>query len=165
ARIRFRKRGADTEQVLLYCDVNLKSGSLRKAPGFMTLLRSLKPANTFVKAASYLMAGNDFGKIRSVVLEVSHTVFQDDTGVPLRELDLSRWDIQLFGAYNRPIRGFGEYTRQQELMELYAATAPADIQHLPLSMGYHHRNQTKQSHMLLTLRDAQCGATEDASKK
>lgn len=148
-RLRFKKRGTDSVQELIYFDRNLKDNALVSTPEFEAYIRGLGPTNTFVKAASYLMATKSFSRVRALVLEVSQTLFQDDTGVPLRELKTSDWKVSLFGEYTWPISGFGRYTHQPELMARYQASDPSTLQRLPFKMGYHHFGERKQNHMFV----------------
>jgi hypothetical protein len=155
-RIRFRARGRDYVQELIYFDIDLKDAALAETPGFPKFIHSLGPTHSFLKAASYLMATKAFARIRALVLKVSWTLFQDDTGIPLRILDRADWTIEeLFGTYSWPISGFGTYTHQPDLMALYKARTPAQQKRLPFSMGYHQSRERHQSHMLVTRR-AEC---------
>jgi len=148
--IKFRDRDGGQTQELLYFDVNMDNEHVVQIPGFTKFLETIKPTNTFLKAASYLMCCSKFSKTRAIVLETSQTIFQDDTGVPLRNLDTSIWDLQLYGEYTWPISDFGSYTHQSRLMALYQKTPAAEIEHLPFPMGYHYWGAQKQNHMMVT---------------
>ena len=148
--IKFRDRGGGQPQELLYFDVNMDNEHVVQIPGFTKFLGTIKPTNTFLKAASYLMCCSKFSKTRAIVLETSQTIFQDDTGVPLRNLDTSIWDLQLYGEYTWPISDFGSYTHQPSLMALYKKTEAAQIKQLPFPMGYHYWGAQKQNHMMVT---------------
>ena len=149
-RVKFRDRNGGALQELLYFDVNMDNEHVVKIPGFVKFLGTIKPTNTFLKAASYLMCCTKFKKTRAVVLETSQTIFQDDTGVPLRNFDTSVWDLQLYGEYTWPISNFGTYTHQHDLKALYAKTPADQIKHLPFPMGYHYWGAKKQNHMMAT---------------
>jgi hypothetical protein len=149
-RIRFRDRGSSGSQELLYFDANMDTEHIGKHQGFAQFLSQQKPTNTFLKAASYLMCCRLFKETREIVLGASQTIFQDDTGVPLRYLDTSLWGLQLYGEYTWPTRDFGRYTAQPDLMALYKATPAAKIKHLPFPMGYHYWGEQKQNHLMAT---------------
>jgi hypothetical protein len=62
--------------------------------------------------------------IRNYILDNSNLVLQDDTGVPFRDFEASKWDVQLFGAYSHPDRPFQrEY--QRDLAKAFQAKANA----------------------------------------
>ena len=56
-----------------------------------------------------------FNYIRESVLACAEHLFQDDTGVPLRYLDLSKYEVKLFGEYTKPIKNFGDRMEQEDL--------------------------------------------------
>ena len=143
-RIQFRDRKSGDIQELLYFDLNVNDSHLAKNPGFPAFMRTIGRTNTFIKAASYLMCCPDFSVTRSIVLEVSETIFQDDTGISLKYFDESIWALQLYGEYTWPIKDFAPYTHQPDLMKRYQETEAALIKHLPFPMGYHYWRDQKQ---------------------
>ena len=150
-RFRFRDRGSETVQELIYFSVNQHDDGLARRPGYVKFLKTLGPTNTFMKAASYLLfgrTGEGFVTTREVILENSQTLFQDDTGVPVKYLKTDRWSLQLYGKYTRPIADFGRSCYQEE--KLYDDTPRADIKRLPFAMGYHIVGDKVQNHMLAT---------------
>ena len=149
-RIQFRDRKSGDIQELLYFDLNVNDSHLAKNPGFPAFLRTIGRTNTFIKAASYLMCCYDFSVTRSIVLEVSETIFQDDTGISLKYFDESIWALQLYGEYTWPIKDFDPYTHQPDLMKRYQETEAALIKHLPFPMGYHYWGDQKQNHIIAT---------------
>ena len=149
-RIRFRDRESGNTQELLYFDFNVDNNHLLKTPGFPAFLRTIGRTNTFIKAASYLMCCSQFSESRSLVLEISETIFQDDTGIPLRYFDESVWALQLYGEYTWPTKDFGTYSHQPDLMKRYQETEAVLIKHLPFPMGYHSWGAQKQNHLIAT---------------
>lgn len=149
-RITFRDRKAGAMQEVLYFDLNVHDGHLTKAPNFPTFLRTIGRTNTFIKAASYLMCCNEFSVVRSIVLEISETIFQDDTGISLKYFNESIWALQLYGEYTWPTKDFGSYTHQPDLMKRYQETEASQIKHLPFPMGYHYWGAQKQNHIIAT---------------
>jgi len=149
-RITFRDRKDGAMQEVLYFDLNVHDGHLTKAPNFPTFLRTIGRTNTFIKAASYLMCCNEFSVVRSIVLEISETIFQDDTGISLKYFDESIWTLQLYGEYTWPTKDFESYTHQPDLMKRYQDTEAPQIKHLPFPMGYHYWGAQKQNHIIAT---------------
>tara|TARA_B110000116_G_scaffold33337_1_gene25386 strand:- start:1122 stop:1748 length:627 start_codon:yes stop_codon:yes gene_type:complete len=149
-RIRFRDRESGNTQELLYFDLNVDNNHIVKTPGFPAFLRTIGRTNTFIKAASYLMCCSQFSESRSLVLEISETIFQDDTGIPLRYFDESVWALQLYGEYTWPTKDFGTYSHQPDLMKRYQETEAVLIKHLPFPMGYHYWGAQKQNHLIAT---------------
>ena len=103
---------------------------------FIASLKALAPFTTFVKSASYLMHDDRFGTIRSMVLNDSSSILQDDTGVPFRFFDTSAWALTLYGKYTKPIADFN-YGFQKDLDAAFAQ--PGAARDLPFTFGYHWR--------------------------
>ena len=71
--------------------------------------------------------------IRNYILQNSNLVLQDDTGVPFRDFEASKWHVQLFGAYSHPDRPFRrEY--QRDLARAFQANT--NVRELGFSLGY-----------------------------
>jgi hypothetical protein len=139
--------GSGPEQTLYYFSTDLGDGGVAKS-GFLRFCDQLKPGNSFVKSASYLMHGGGFSSVRNFVLETSKVIVQDDTGVPVRMFKEDTWSVKPFGRYTRPIPVFsGMY--QPQMTTLFNREKPAP---LDFSIGY--RWGTNQSHLLLATRKA-----------
>ena len=153
--IRFRFRDRDTARIqeLIYFSVNQHDEVLAEHPDYVRFLRSMGPTNTFMKAASYLLfgrTGEGFITTRKIILERSQTLFQDDSGMPLKYLGPESWDRQLYGKYTPPISDFGASCYQEDLEALYEETPRSQIKRLPFAMGYHIVGDKVQNHMFLT---------------
>ena len=86
-----------------------------------------------LKSASFLPHWRMCDSIRNYILENSNLVVQDDTGVPFRDFEASKWDVRLFGAYSHPDRPFQrEY--QRDLAKAFQAKA--NVRELGFSLGY-----------------------------
>ena len=55
-----------------------------------------------------------FSYIRNIVLKKSKFELQDDSGISYKFFDKTKWNIQLFGTYERPIPVFS-YAYQADL--------------------------------------------------
>jgi hypothetical protein len=142
----FRNQGSDTLRELYYYNVDVSDNGLNKTPGFLTYLRNQGKVNTFVKSASYLMHYSSFTKMRNTVIEISQTIFQDDTGIPYKHMKSNKnFETVLFGEYTRPVKDFGDYVFQNDLDSLYKTNVVKNT--LPFHLGYHWGDK-KQSQQL-----------------
>lgn len=91
----------------------------------------------YFKAASYLPHDGNFSGIRDWVLANSRVVLQDDSGIPFRYYDSSKWETTLLGTYSSPIPVFSKF-RQADLAAAYSAAA-GTTPSIPFGSGYHLR--------------------------
>jgi hypothetical protein len=130
--IEFRKPGSPIVQRLHYFTLDATDKGLEHYPEFIAYLNSLAPTNTFLKAASYLLHGQEFRKLRNTLLSVSDFLVQDDTGLPFNALQPKHWDVHLYGTYETPIPPF-QRAFQPTLDKAYRAARPDP---LPFEFGY-----------------------------
>lgn len=135
-KITFRRGGDGPVQTLFYFDCDLSNGG---NPAVINFCRNLGPGNSLLKSSSYLMHRDSFSKVRSMLLDVSLTLVQDDSGIPIRFFDPQRWIVRFYGAYIGPIELFKEHY-QQDLAELYRRSRPKELN---FGVGYRfNRSQT-----------------------
>ena len=98
------------------------------AAGTMAYIDKLDNATTtcFIKSASYLMHTTYFSMIRDAILTHVSAIMQDDSGIPWRFYDQSKWDIQLYGSFSEPISMFEKYP-QPDLRDAYQTSQPKPI--------------------------------------
>lgn len=131
-RITFTK-GGHVPQTLYYFSTDLADYAVAKT-GFLKWMRSLGSVRSFAKAASYLMHGPNFSKVRQVLLDRSTLLIQDDSGIPVRFFEPAQWSVGVSGRYLGPLPIFlKDHPPQAQLKELYDRdpTVP-----LPFSFGY-----------------------------
>lgn len=121
------------------------NGGLKARPELVTYIEAFGKANTFVKAASYLLHYETFSTIKDLTQKKSVSLLQDDTGIPYRFLakDFNQF---LYGKYTIPVKNFsatGHY--QKDLAKLYADSTK--VKSLPFSLGYHWQDKN-QNYML-----------------
>jgi hypothetical protein len=121
------------------------NGGLKARPELVTYIEAFGKANTFVKAASYLLHYETFSTIKDLTQKKSVSLLQDDTGIPYRFLakDFNQF---LYGKYTIPVKNFsatGHY--QKDLAKLYADSSK--VKTLPFSLGYHWQDKN-QNYML-----------------
>ncbi|MBS1557435.1 MAG: hypothetical protein JST69_01805 [Bacteroidetes bacterium] len=149
--VKFRLRNTETKMMktVYYFAVSISNDGLKIRPGLVKFIKGRGPYNTFVKSASYLMHdGKQFSKIRSLVLDNTVTLFQDDTGVPYRFFENKpEWKGIFFGNYVPPVEDFARGLYQASLDSAFKRAA----QPLPFSLGYHW--STRKQHYMLFAKD------------
>jgi hypothetical protein len=132
-------------QTLYYFSTNLHNSGARST-GFLKWCQTLGPGDSFVKSASYLMHDNNFSTVRDFLLENSASITQDDSGIPLRFFDQSKWTLKPFGNYVGPISLFAN-SYQPKLKELFVkAKAPR------IDFGIGYRWRPGETNLLLAIR-------------
>jgi hypothetical protein len=132
---------------MLYVRVNLINDELDKQPGFQAWTRTFAPANSFLKAASFILHDNAFSKPRTLLLDASAAVVEDDSGIPYRAFQKGEWDFTCFGKYLVPRDPF----ERQYQRDLDKACSELPPQPLPFMIGYRKLNDT---FLLLAVRKA-----------
>jgi hypothetical protein len=120
------------EQTLYYFETNLANYAMKVNPGFIKFCEQLGTVRSFVKAASYLMHLEEFGDARNFLLEHSAAILQDDSGIPLKDFDSSKWMLRFFGSYTGPIEIFKKFYQR----DLAAAYVSSNAPPLTFSFGY-----------------------------
>jgi hypothetical protein len=126
-------------QLLNYYSADLSNRGLRKSSKSISFLKDYvsNASNGFVKSASYLMHyDSTFSTIQQLVLNKNKYFVQDDTGVPFKKFDLSKWNIELYGIYEKPIKDFSVSLYQKQLDDAYKNSAYYKGG-LKFSLGYH----------------------------
>lgn len=130
-------RALQKYQTVYYFQQNAVNVELRNKPEFLAFLSRDKNSFMLIKSASYLLHDPQFTTIRDTLLNTSTYLVQDDTGVPYAVLKARRWNITIYGIYQRPVSDFN-YGYQLDLAALYSSTP--NVKPLPFSFGYHWRN-------------------------
>ena len=145
--VKFILRNLDTKRLktVYYFSTDISNGGMEKRPGLTKFILARAPFNTFVKSASYCMHdGKQFSSIRSLVVDNTVTLFQDDTGVPYRFFEKKpEWHGTFFGEYVAPVEDFSRGLYQPELDSAFKRGS----QPLPFSLGYHW--STRKQHYML----------------
>ncbi|MEC8757180.1 MAG: hypothetical protein VXX44_03950 [Bacteroidota bacterium] len=118
------------EKKLYYFAYDLSNSNLSSNPRLFDFLESFGKHNVLVKSASYLMHNSSFSIIREYLMNTSHLVVQDPSGIPYRKLVAAGCSVDLHGTYTRPIPLFSGYS-QSSLKE--AIKSAPD---LPFMIGY-----------------------------
>ena len=126
-------------QLLNYYSADLSNNGLRNSSKSLKFMKNYisDSSNGFVKSASYLMHyDSTFSTIQQLVLNKNMYLVQDDTGVPFKKFDLNKWNIELYGVYEKPIKDFSETLYQKSLDDAYQNNKYYKGG-LKFSLGYH----------------------------
>ncbi|GAB4109613.1 MAG: hypothetical protein OHK0057_32530 [Thermoflexibacter sp.] len=124
-------------KTVYYFRQDLSNNGLKQNPNFMKMLQNLPSCNTYFKSASYLLHYPYFMDLRSLILEKSKCILQDDTGVPFRFFDRAKWDLAVYGVYDKPIKDFRKM-EQKDLKNFYdSLKSLRAVKPMPFDLGYH----------------------------
>ena len=145
-KISFVDSATGVHKVLYYISADLSDEGLKRNSGLLHFCSHFGPANSFLKAASYLLHGNGFDLARNYLMQASASILQDDSGIPLRSFSPDKWTLRFFGAYNGPIDLFKNYY-QPDLRQYYATSAPQ-----PLAFNFGYQWNPKNALLILAVR-------------
>lgn len=143
-KISFTSPGKSQPQTVYYFSLDLSNEGLQKTPEFTQFVKQFPTPNTYLKAASYLMHNDSFSTIRDFILSQSSSVFQDDSGMPVKYFDKAKWDVNLFGNYTAPIDLFS-VRYQPDLRQMYQT----DKNIKPLTFGIGYKYEVNESNLML----------------
>jgi hypothetical protein len=143
--------GNGPRQTLYYFSTNLADGSFQRS-GFSAFLAKFGPADSLIKSASYLLHGANFAGVRTLLLNRSATVVQDDSGIPLTYFESPKWRVQAFGHYAGPIPMFANFY-QPRMAEMFQSASP-------LEFGIGYRWRKNESNLLLAQSGSQLSNEE-----
>lgn len=141
------------QKTLYYFSIDLADRSLLKKPHFEEFLNQYGQVVTFIKSASYLMHEKDFSMIRTLILDHSRVVLQDDSGIPLKYFaradsnnaeQKKGFELTFYGAYKEPIRLFKQFY-QENLKKSYADSSKTK----PLLFRIGYQTPTNKSNLLV----------------
>ena len=143
--ILFAEKGNKEVKCARYFTLDIVNTS-RQVDKFDAYMRKHSEFTTIIKSASYLMHWSNFSKIRNLVLEVSDSIIQDDTGVPYSFFrNNSNWNVTHFGRYHRPIPVFNiNYQKDLDEDNKRYSTVP-----IPFVYGYGYGYAGITYHLLL----------------
>ena len=128
----FHRENDLVSRTLYYFSTDLAAG-FERDPRLPRFLHRFGACDTLLKSASFLPHWRMCDSIRDYILQNSTLVLQDDTGVPFRDFEASKWHVQLFGAYSHPDPPFQrEY--QSDLARAFRTNA--SVRKLGFSLGY-----------------------------
>jgi hypothetical protein len=147
--------GKGPKQTLYYFSTNLADGSFQRS-GFSAFLAKLGPADSLIKSASYLLHAAHFAGVRTLLLNRSATIVQDDSGIPLTYFEATKWRVQAFGHYAGPLPMFANFY-QPRMAELFRSASP-------LEFGIGYRWRKNESNLLLAQSGSQVSNEEPTAQ-
>ena len=130
-------------QTLYYFSSDLSDSGVQANPGFMKFCDAQGRGLTLLKAASYLMHGANFDRVRDFLLTHSSVIVQEDSGIPYRFFNPAQWTLRYCGRYVGPIEIFKQYP-QPELARAFEISSPA-----PLEFGFGYQWQANRSSLVI----------------
>ena len=143
-RITFSAGGGE-KKTLYYFRTNLTNAGVAQS-GFLTFCKRLGQGVSLVKSASYLMHMGTFSQVRSFLLGYSATLVQDDTGIPFRYFNGSRWNLRAFGQYLGPTEQF-KHAYQKNLERFFKTAGARSVR-----FGIGYRWHPKRTNILVAER-------------
>lgn len=135
---------AGTPRTLVYLSADLSDNGFSRCQGCAAFCEALHPPIiTLVKSASYLMHKGYFSRIRTIILQKSNVIAQDDSAIPFRYFKTGAWDITLYGSYTGPIGMFKDHFEKDLEAAYHRGASP-----LPFRFGYAQR-----SNLLIAVRE------------
>jgi hypothetical protein len=135
-----------SRKAMYYFTSDLSDDALKRNPALLRFCEGLGPANSLLKAASYLLHGGNFTTVRNFLLQNSASVLQDDSGIPVRYFTPDKWTLRFFGTYTGPIDLFKNYF-QPDLRKYYEASSPKR-----LTFGFGYKWSNRSSTLFLAVR-------------
>ena len=145
-KITFTDIASGSEKVMYYFTADLSDDATKRNPALFRFCEGLGPANSLLKAASYLLHEGGFDTVRNFLLQNSTAILEDDSGIPVRYFTPDRWTLRFFGVYTAPIDLFKKFY-QADLRQYYASSSPK-----PLTFGFGYRWSSRSSTLFLAVR-------------
>ena len=145
-KITFTDIASGSEKVMYYFTADLSDDATRRNPALFRFCEGLGPANSLLKAASYLLHEGGFDTVRNFLLQNSTAILQDDSGIPVHYFTPDRWTLRFFGVYTAPIDLFKKFY-QADLRQYYTSSSPK-----PLTFGFGYRWSSRSSTLFLAVR-------------
>ena len=138
-RIDYLKPGDSALRSVYYFSCDVENTAFQVGSPLYRFFEGLGNLTTFIKAGSYLLHWENFSTLRSLVLDRSLFVLEDDTAVPYRFFKRGGWDVTLFGRYTMPVKDFTN-VEQLDLRAAYEDPS-GSVKPLPFHFGYRWRTQ------------------------
>jgi hypothetical protein len=92
------------------------------------------------------MHEDSFSTVRTLLLNVSASIVEDDSGIPVRSFTPDRWTLRFFGSYVGPIELFKNFY-QNDLYQDYGQNNPK-----PLTFGFGYQIDRRGSNLIVAVR-------------
>lgn len=101
-KIEFLSPDGTIKKSAYYLRLNARDENMMKHTEFEKFVNAFGQRVAYMKSASCVLTNTDFSVMRNLVLN-SNKILQDDTGVPYKYFDASKFDITLYGTYTTVI--------------------------------------------------------------
>ncbi|MEP6809944.1 MAG: hypothetical protein ABI992_06855 [Chthoniobacterales bacterium] len=132
-RITFQDASGNAPQTLYYFKTNLAGGG---QSAFLQWCAERGPGLSLLKAASFLLHGQNFIGVRNFLLAHSSVIVQDDSGIPLRAFPKG-WDVRCYGRYVPHRTTFAKF-HQPDLAAVFNRNPSSP---LGFAFGYHWQKE------------------------
>ncbi|MCX7679022.1 MAG: hypothetical protein N2316_07360 [Spirochaetes bacterium] len=149
-RIYFRSPHRKAQSELVYLSMYITPDLLEPHTPVGVYLSSFQHLNVILKSAIYLLHRPSYEQLARTLLERTHILIEDDSGIPFRYINPSVFTIKLFGFFDTPVRlkEIPNPPQQPDLAEAMKMTSNP----LPFSFGYGVLRKDRQSHVILAIR-------------
>jgi len=147
-RLDYFKPGESLLRRVYYFSCDVENRAFIPGSPLHGFLAGLERPTTFIKAGSYLLHWDNFSTLRSLILDRSLYVLEDDTAIPYRFFVRGGWGITLFGRYATPVKDFTNV----EQLDLRAAYEDPETKVRPLPFHFGYRWLTQVDNLLLAER-------------
>jgi hypothetical protein len=122
------------EQNVYYFSADIADYKIKTFPWFVKFVKGMGMDNCFIKSASYIPAHKNFSIVRNLILDNSHKIIQDDTGIQYKILkDETKWKLEFWGIYTMTIKDLS-WGFQEDLKE--AVKKSPNNKKLPFRITY-----------------------------
>jgi hypothetical protein len=135
-RVYFQDSKGNPTQIVSYMRCNIQNEYYVKDTALQNYFAKMPQSITYLKSASYILHYKQFTSFKDVILSKSKSILEDDTGIPYKYLTKDKWDVTLYGVYDKPVKDFSGVF-QEDLQKAYQDTALNKVRKLPFSLGYH----------------------------
>ena len=145
--IRFYSPREKQMKELIYLNFFLSNESLSSNQPHGKLVLAEKNLNLMLKSAVYLFHNPKYSVARDFLLQKADFILQDDSGIPWRNLDRSKWQANIYGIFTTPVLLSGIVPAnpvQPDLAQVYKTEA----QPLPFEYGYGNLRGRGKSNLL-----------------
>jgi|SRR6185312_3234007 len=135
-KVYFKNNTGGSLQTVTYMRCNIQNEYYAKDTALQNYFSKMPPSITYLKSASYILHYKQFTSFKDVILSKSKSILEDDTGIPYKYFTKDKWDVTLYGVYDKPVKDFSGVF-QEDLQKAYQDTAVNKVRKLPFSLGYH----------------------------
>lgn len=147
-RIRFRDGRTGTSKELIYLSTKIDDNLFAPGTTGKSFFSEIQHSAVMLKAAVYLLHSPSAQSVADYLLNTADVVLQDDSGLPYRTFEPSKWDVELYGAYVAPPRLDIDYYPQPDLARAFREGA----RELPFDFGYGQIEPTKRSGIIVAFK-------------